>query len=90
MVILLWIIGIHLVELMGIGLYFLFRRNAILEKAINAQQQYIDYVAILIGQLDDSLQKIDNHMWVEGDDELKSIFGNIKEIQDALKESPIK
>ena len=43
-----WILVIHLVELAGIGIFLLIRRNNALEKAVLQQRDYIDAISIII------------------------------------------
>jgi hypothetical protein len=76
----LWVLLIHLVELVALGVFFIIRRNNKLEQAVNQQRQYIDTLNILFGNLTDSMSKIDEKIWVEGDEELGEVFENIKQI----------
>ena len=48
----LWILVIHLVEIVAIGIFLLIRRNSALEKAVTEQQQYIDAISIVIADSD--------------------------------------
>jgi hypothetical protein len=84
MEVLLWVLGIHVTELAGILIFFLLRRNKILENTISKQQQYLDTVDIVLSRLDDSLGQIDERMWVEGDEELQSIFTQVKEVKSII------
>ena len=84
MEILLWVLGIHVTELAGILIFFLLRRNKILENTISKQQQYLDTIDIILSRLDDSLGQIDERMWVEGDEELQSIFTQVKEVKSII------
>jgi hypothetical protein len=84
MEVLLWVLGIHITELAGILIFFLLRRNKILENTISKQQQYLDTVDIVLSRLDDSLGQIDERMWVEGDEELQSIFTQVKEVKSII------
>jgi hypothetical protein len=47
MIIALWVVIIHLIELAVIGAFLLIRRNNTLEKAFAEQQQYIDAIGII-------------------------------------------
>lgn len=76
----LWVLLIHLIELVAIGIFFIIRKNNKLEQAVNQQRQYIDTLNILFGNLTDSMSKIDEKIWVEGDEELGEVFENIKQI----------
>jgi hypothetical protein len=84
MEVLLWVLGIHVTELAGILIFFLLRRNKILENTISKQQQYLDTIDIVLSRLDDSLGQIDERMWVEGDEELQSIFTQVKEVKSII------
>jgi len=84
MEVLLWVLGIHITELAGVLIFFLLRRNKILENTISKQQQYLDTVDIVLSRLDDSLGQIDERMWVEGDEELQSIFTQVKEVKSII------
>ena len=75
----LWVLLIHLVELVALGVFFIIRKNNKLEQAVNQQRQYIDTLTILFGNLTDSMGKIDEKIWVEGDEELGEVFENIKD-----------
>ena len=80
----LWILLIHLVELVAIGIFFIIRKNNKLEQAVKQQEQYINTLNILFGDLTDSISKIDEKIWVEGDVELGEIFENIKRINQTI------
>ena len=80
----LWVLLIHLVELVALGVFFIIRKNNKLEQAVNQQRQYIDTLNILFGNLTDSMSKIDEKIWVEGDEELGEIFENVKRINQTI------
>ena len=84
MSIVLWVIGIHLVEVMLIGGYLLVRKNNALEKVIADQQQYIDAISIIINDSSETIKQLDNKGAFEADDEVGTFFRNIKEIQTVL------
>ena len=42
----LWILLIHLVELVAIGIFFIIRKNNKLEQAVKQQEQYINTLNI--------------------------------------------
>jgi hypothetical protein len=84
MSIILWVIGIHLVELLLIGGYLLVRKNNALEKVVADQQQYIDAVSIIINDSSETIKQLDNKGAFEADDEVGTFFRNIKEIQTVL------
>jgi hypothetical protein len=82
----LWIILIHVIELIAIAVYFIIRKNIKLENALKQQQQYIDTLGILFSRLNDSLMKIDEKVWVDGDSELSGIFTEINSVKKSLDE----
>jgi hypothetical protein len=84
MVTALWIISIHLLELLLIGGYLLIRKNNTLEKVVSDQQQYIDAISIIIEDSSNTIQQLDNRGAFESDDEVGTFFRNIKEIQNVL------
>jgi uncharacterized protein YoxC len=80
----LWVLLIHLVELVALGVFLIIRRNNKLEQAVKQQEQYIDTLNILFGNLTDSLSKVNEKVWVEGDEELGEVFENIKQINQTI------
>ena len=80
----LWIAGIHLVELLAIGIFLIVRKNIRLEQILIQQQEQITALDFLFSKLTTSLSTIDEKVWVEGDEELGEVFNDIKEIKDAL------
>jgi len=82
----LWVIGIHLLEILLIGGYLLIRKNNALEKAIADQQQYIDAISIIIEDSSNTIQELDNRGAFEADDEVGTFFRNLKEIQNILNQ----
>ena len=80
----LWVLLIHVVELVAIGIFFVIRKNNKLEQAIIQQQQYIDTLNILFNNLTDSLNKVDEKVWVNEDEELSEVFKNISEINKTI------
>lgn len=81
-----WLIVIHLIELAAIGLFFLIRRNSVLEKAVVEQQQYIDAISIIIQNSQQKLDELDVLGAFKTDDEVGTFFRNLKEIQDVLND----
>jgi len=75
------IVLIHVIELILIGLFLLFRRNGALEKAVNEQQQYINAISIIIQDSDERLKELDTLGAFKSDDEIGTFFSNLKEIQ---------
>jgi hypothetical protein len=81
-----WLIGIHLIELIGIGIFLLIRRNTILEKAVTEQQQYIDAISIIIANSDAKLKELDTMGAFQADDEVGTFFTNLREIQEIINQ----
>ena len=82
----LWVIGIHLLELLIIGGYLLIRKNIALEKIVSDQQQYIDAISIVIEDSSNTIQQLDARGAFEADDEVGTFFRNLKEIQTVLNQ----
>ena len=80
----LWIAGIHLAELLAIGIYLIIRKNRQLEQILVQQQEQINTLDFLFSKLTTSLNSIDEKVWVQGDEELGEVFNDIKEIKEAL------
>jgi hypothetical protein len=85
MEIFLWVLGIHLIELLGVGVFFLIKKNVALEKIATQQQQYIDNVDFIVSQLISNLSKIDQRVYVDGDSELEEIFTDINDLKGLLE-----
>jgi hypothetical protein len=81
-----WLIGIHLIEIIGIGIFLLIRRNNALEKAVTEQQQYIDAISIIIANSDAKLRELDTLGAFQTDDEVGTFFTNLREIQEILNQ----
>lgn len=90
MITVLWVVGIHLFELLLIGGYLLIRKNSALEKAIADQQQYIDAISIIIEDSSNTIQELDARGAFEADDEVGTFFRNLKEIQSILDQFKIR
>lgn len=80
----LWVAGIHIVELLAIGIFFIVRKNRKLEEIVIQQQEQINTLDFLFNRLNNSLSNLDERVWVEGDNELSEVFQEIKEIKDTL------
>lgn len=80
----LWVIGIHLLEIAGILGFLLVRKNQKLEEIVVNQQQQLDAISVLIGKMDDDFKQLDGKMWVGEDEELQTIFTEMKEVQNIL------
>jgi hypothetical protein len=81
MIIALWVILIHLIELAIIGAILLVRRNNALEKAFTQQQEYIDAIGIIASDGEARLKELDLQGAFQADDEVGTFFQNLKEIQ---------
>lgn len=81
-----WVVGIHVLEIVGVLFYLLFKKNNKLEQIVVNQNNYINAISIIANQMDDAVKQIDSKVWVEGDEELKAVFENFKNLQTALKE----
>ena len=81
MTIFLWVLGIHLFEVVLIGFYLLFRRNSALEKVATQQQEYIDAIGIIAADGEARLKELDLQGAFQADDEVGTFFQNLREIQ---------
>jgi hypothetical protein len=81
-----WLIGIHVVELIAVGIFLLIRRNNALEKAVIQQQQHLDAISIIIQSSQQKLEELDVMGAFRSDDEVGTFFKNLKEMQDILNE----
>jgi hypothetical protein len=81
-----WVVGIHVIELIAVGLFFLIRRNNVLEKAVIQQQQHLDAISIIIQNSQQKLEELDSMGAFKSDDEVGTFFRNLKEMQDLLNE----
>jgi len=82
--IVLWVIIIHIIEIILIGGYLLIRKNNALEKVITDQQQYIDNISVIINNSSETIKQLDNRGVFESDDEVGTFFQNLKEMQNIL------
>ena len=90
MQIVLWVILVHVIEVIGIAGYLIVRKNNKLEKALVEQQQYIDAISIIIEDSANTIQELDNRGAFEADDEVGTFFRNLKEIQNVLNQFNIR
>lgn len=90
MVIALWVVIIHLIELAVIGAFLLIRRNNALEKAFTEQQQYIDAIGIIAADGEARLKELDLQGAFQADDEVGTFFTNLKEIQTLVSQFNIR
>jgi hypothetical protein len=86
MSIILWVVLVHVIEIIGIAGFLLVRKNNKLEKMVVEQQQYIDAISIVIDDSSKTIQELDSRGAFESDDEVGTFFRNLKEIQDVLNQ----
>ena len=86
MTIFLWVLSIHLFELMIFGFYMLLRRNSLLEKIATQQQEYINAISITIQNSNETLREMEIAGAMEADDEVGVFFRNLKEIQTQINQ----
>ena len=79
-----WVIIVHLIEVIGIAGYLLVKKNNKLERAVAEQQNYIDAISIIIQDSDNTIKELDASGAFEADDEVGTFFRNIREIQEVL------
>jgi len=82
----LWLIGIHIIEIIAIGVFLLVRRNLALEKAVEQQRQYIDAISIIINNSNEKLKELDTLGAFQTDDEVGTFFQNLREIQTIIND----
>jgi len=82
----LWVILVHIIEVVGIAGYLLIKKNAKLEKTLVDQQQYIDAISIVIEDSAKTIQELDSRGAFEADDEVGTFFRSLKEIQTILNQ----
>ena len=82
----LWVVLIHVIELILIAGYLLVNKNNKLEKILVNQQQYIDAISIVIEDSNTTIQELDSRGAFEADDEVGTFFRNLKEIQTILNQ----
>jgi len=79
-----WVIIIHLIEIIGIAGYLLIRKNSKLERVVAEQQNYIDAISIIIQDSENTIRELDARGAFESDDEVGTFFRNLKQIQEVL------
>jgi hypothetical protein len=84
MSVLLWVLLIHIIELVAIGIFILIRKNIALLKVVDKQQEYINSLNILLSEMNDNLGKIDEKIYVNGDESLIEVFENIRQINETI------
>jgi hypothetical protein len=86
MEIMLWILGIHFIEVIFVLGFLLIKKNKKLEQVVLEQQQYIDVFSSIIENSNNRLKEIDTKGTFESDDEIGWFFEQIKEIQNILND----
>lgn len=86
MTIFLWVVLIHVIELLLVGAVLLVRKTIALEKIATQQQEYINAISIVIQNSNDSLRELEIAGAMEADDEVGVFFRNLKEIQNQLNQ----
>lgn len=86
MEIFLWVLGIHVVEICGVALYFLLKKVNRMENVIQQQESYINALDIIGRELNDSLSQINTKVYVDNDEELSPVFQKVEELQSILNE----
>jgi len=81
MTIALWLLLIHAIEIIAIGVFLLIRRNGLLEKAVTEQQEYITAIGILAADSEAKIKELDRLGAFEADDEVGVFFTNLREMQ---------
>lgn len=81
-----WVIIVHLIEVIGIAGYLLIRKNNKLERVLSEQQNYIDAISIIIQDSENTIRELDARGAFESDDEVGTFFRNLKEIQEVLNQ----
>lgn len=84
MTIILWILGIHLIELIGILIYFLVRKNIKLTKFVEAQQTRINNIENILITGMERINELDEKGTFRSDDELGEFWEELKLIYKQL------
>jgi len=80
-----FMIWLWLSTIFGYVIFNLFRKNAKQEEMLKKQNDFIRSVLALADNIDKTAQKIDSTMWVSADQELKTMFEDIKNMQENIK-----
>ena len=81
-----WLIVIHVIEIVAVGIFLLIRRNNALEKAVIRQREYIDAISIIISNSEQKLKELDQLGAFQADDEVGTFFQNLREIQNIIND----
>lgn len=80
----LWVIGIHLVEVIGIVMYILIRKNIKLSEFVEAQQTRINNVENILMTGMERINELDEKGTFRSDDELGEFWEELKLIYKQL------
>lgn len=80
----LWLLGIHLFEVIIFFGYRLITKNKKLYKVIEEQQRWIDSISIIIKNSHDELERLDVKGHFKSDDEVGYFFKGLTDIQQIL------
>ena len=64
----------------------LYNKNIKLEKMLKKEDEFVRSVLSLADNIDKTAAKIDATMWVSADQELKTMFEDIKAMQESIKQ----
>jgi hypothetical protein len=79
-------IGIWPITIIAYVIWNLYNKNVKLESMIVKQNEFIKSVLGLADNIDKTAMKIDSTMWVSADPELKTMFEDIKAMQENIKQ----
>jgi hypothetical protein len=79
-------IGIWPITIIAYVIWNLYNKNVKLESMIVKQNEFIKSVLGLADNIDKTAMKIDSTMWVSADPELKTMFEDIKTMQENIKQ----
>jgi hypothetical protein len=79
-------IAIWPITIIAYVIWNLYNKNVKLESMIVKQNEFIKAVLGLADSIDKTAMKIDSTMWVSADPELKTMFEDIKAMQENIKQ----
>lgn len=79
-------IAIWPITIIAYVIWNLYNKNIKLESMIVKQNEFIKAVLRLADNIDKTAMKIDSTMWVSADPELKTMFDDIKAMQENIKQ----
>jgi hypothetical protein len=79
-------IAIWPITIIAYVIWNLYNKNVKLESMIVKQNEFIKSVLGLADNIDKTAMKIDSTMWVSADPELKTMFEDIKTMQENIKQ----